>query len=40
MAYNFVTLEPTLIVILSRELVAERLSSAFNAVAKSWRPRI
>jgi hypothetical protein len=40
MTYNFETEEPTLIVIISRDFVAERLSSVPSAEAKSWRPHI
>jgi hypothetical protein len=34
MDYNFLTKEPTLIVIVSGEFVAERLSSVYSAEAK------
>jgi hypothetical protein len=38
--YNFVTGEPTLIVIIPGEFVAEKLSSVSSPKADSWRPQI
>jgi hypothetical protein len=40
LAYNFVTKELALIVILSVQFVAYRLTSVFSPEAKSWRPQI
>ena len=40
MLYNSVTKKPTLIVTISVEFFAERLSSVYSAEVKSWRPQI